>query len=38
MSELPEWQKNIIDAGLADLNNNPDRIRPISGLFEELDK
>jgi len=37
-TELPEWQKNIIDARLADIKNNPDRIRPISELFEELDK
>jgi len=37
-TELPEWQKNIIDARLDDLKNNPGRIRPISELFEELDK
>jgi len=37
-TELPEWQKNIIDARIADIKNNPDRIRPISELFEELDK
>ncbi|HEY8784412.1 MAG TPA: addiction module protein [Mucilaginibacter sp.] len=37
-SQLPQWQKNLIDARLADLKNNPDRIRPISELFEELDK
>jgi len=37
-TELPEWQKNFIDARLADIKNNPDRIRPISELFEELDK
>jgi hypothetical protein len=38
MSDLPDWQKEIIDARLADLKNNPNRIRPISELFEELDK
>ena len=37
-TELPEWQKNIIDARIDDLKNNSDRIRPISELFEELDK
>jgi len=37
-TELPEWQKNIIDARLNDFKNNPGRIRPISELFEELDK
>jgi hypothetical protein len=36
-TELPEWQKNIIDARLADIKNNPGKIRPISELFEELD-
>ena len=37
-SVLPQWQKDLIDARLADLKDNPDRIRPISELFEELDK
>ncbi|MDB4903667.1 MAG: putative addiction module component family protein [Mucilaginibacter sp.] len=37
-TSLPPWQKDLIDARLDDLKNNPDRIRPISELFEELDK
>jgi hypothetical protein len=37
-TELPEWQKNIIDTRLDDLKNNPGQIRPISELLEELDK
>ncbi len=37
-TELPQWQKDIIDTRLLDMQNNPDRIRPISELFEELDK
>ncbi|MFI5139464.1 MAG: hypothetical protein ACHQIM_16700 [Sphingobacteriales bacterium] len=36
--ELPQWQKDLIDTRLADLKDNPARIRPISELFEELDK
>lgn len=36
--ELPQWQKDIIDARLRDLQDNPDRIKAISELFEELDK
>ena len=37
-SALAQWQKDIIDARLDDLQKNPDRIRPISELMEELDK
>jgi hypothetical protein len=37
-SVLPQWQKEIIDVRLDDIKNNPDRIKPISDLLEELDK
>ena len=37
-NELPEWQKNILDARLTDLESNPESIKPIIELFEELDK
>jgi len=37
-SALSQWQKDIIDARLEDIKNNPDRIRPITDLMEELDK
>ena len=36
-TELPQWQKDIIDARLKDIENNPDSIKPITDLFEELD-
>jgi hypothetical protein len=36
--ELPQWQKDLIDTRLSALKDNPARIRPISELFEELDK
>jgi len=37
MSKLSDWQKDIIDTRLANIKNNPDRLRPICKLFEELD-
>jgi hypothetical protein len=36
--QLPEWHKEIIDARLEILENNPDQINPISTLMDELDK
>jgi hypothetical protein len=35
--ELPQWQKDIIDARLADLNN-PDKFKSIEHLFDVLDE
>jgi hypothetical protein len=37
-SELPQWQKNIIDKRLKEIENNPASVQDIEGLFEELDK
>jgi len=37
-SQLPQWHKEIKDTRLEDLKNNPERLRPISDLMEELDK
>ena len=37
-AKLPEWHKQLIDNRLKDLENNPALIRPISELFDELDK
>jgi hypothetical protein len=34
----PEWHKQLIDHRLDALENNPELIRPISELFDELDK
>lgn len=34
--ELPQWQKDILDIRLADLNN-PDKLESISELFKALD-
>lgn len=35
--DLPQWQKEIIDARLADLNN-PDKFKSIEHLFDVLDE
>lgn len=35
---LPAWQTVMIDKRLAAIENNPERLRPIEELFEELDK
>lgn len=37
-SELPQWQKDLIDTRLAAINSNPERIKPIDGLFKALNK
>jgi hypothetical protein len=34
--ELPQWQKDILDVRLADLNN-PDKLEPIDELYKVLD-
>lgn len=36
-TDLPQWQKDIIDARLADLNN-PDKFKSIEHLFDVLDE
>lgn len=35
-SDLPQWQKDIIDARLKEIADNPGCLRPIEELFEEL--
>lgn len=35
--DLPQWQKDIIDMRLADLNN-PDKFKSIEHLFDVLDE
>lgn len=34
--ELPQWQKDLIDQRLDDIAKNPERLKPIEGLLEEL--
>ena len=33
---LPKWQKDLIDRRLKIVEEHPERIHPIEGLFEEL--
>ena len=33
--ELPQWQKDILDTRLADINN-PDKFEPIDALFTKF--
>ena len=35
---LPEWQKELIDNRLESIKKNPERLKPIAGLMEELDR
>jgi hypothetical protein len=35
---LPEWQIELIDKRLASIKENPESIRPITELLEELDR
>jgi hypothetical protein len=34
--DLPQWQKDLIDNRLDAIAKNPERLKPIEGLFEEL--
>ncbi len=37
-TDLPDWQKNLIDKRLKAIEDDPGSIQDIRGLFEELDK
>lgn len=34
--ELPQWEKKLIDSRLEAIAKNPERLKPIESLFEEL--
>jgi ribosome-binding ATPase YchF (GTP1/OBG family) len=34
--ELPQWEKDIIDSRLDAISKNPERLKSIENLFEEL--
>ena len=36
-SDIPDWQKQLIDKRLAKISINKNNIKSIDGLFEELD-
>jgi len=35
---LPDWQIELIDSRLKSIKENPERIQPITGLLNELDR
>lgn len=37
-NDIPEWQKEILTKRLEAIAKNPERIKPIQGLFDALDK
>ncbi len=37
-ADLSDWQKQLIDKRLECIAQNPDRLRPIEELFDELDR
>lgn len=37
-NDLPDWQKEIITARLELVAKNPERVKPIQGLFDSLSK
>lgn len=34
--ELPQWEKDLIDSRLNTIAKNPENLKPIESLFEEL--
>jgi hypothetical protein len=34
--EFPQWEKDLIDSRLEAIATNPERLKPIESLFEEL--
>jgi hypothetical protein len=36
--DIPQWEKDLIDSRLDAISKNPKRLRPISELFEELNR
>lgn len=36
--DIPDWQKEILTKRLEAIAKNPERIKPIQGLFDALDK
>ena len=36
--DLPQWQKDLIDNRLKEIENDPKSVMDIEGLFEELER
>lgn len=37
-NDIPDWQKEILTSRLETIARNPERIKPIQGLFDALNK
>ncbi|CAN1574375.1 Conserved hypothetical protein CHP02574, addiction module [Flavobacteriaceae bacterium] len=37
-AELPAWQKEILSSRIEAIAQNPEKVKPIKGLFDTLDK
>ena len=37
-TEIPDWQKELLTSRLEAIAQNPERVKPIQGLFDALDK
>ena len=37
-SDIPNWQKELLTSRLEAMVKNPERVKPIQGLFDALDK
>jgi hypothetical protein len=37
-TDIPQWQKDLIDRRLKSIEEHPESVKDIEGLFEELDK
>lgn len=35
---IPDWQKKILSSRIEAIAENPERVKPIKGLFDTLDK
>ncbi|MBF4472681.1 MULTISPECIES: addiction module component CHP02574 family protein [Flavobacterium] len=36
--DIPDWQKEILSSRIEAIYKNPERVKPIKGLFDTLDK
>ncbi len=36
--DLPQWEKDLIDNRLSLIQTNPERLRPVNELFDELNR
>ncbi len=37
-NDIPDWQKEILTSRLEAIAKNPERVKPIQGLFDALNK